>query len=176
MPTSTITPTRIPSRVTNYYLAREHEHEEVPWYRTTDEALLDLPGPVALVNGAFDILHAGHMKVIFAARKRARSVVVALDSDARCARKGPGRPIQSFIERAVTLNYMPVDAIVEIETDEDMRELLTHLNPAVRVQGWDHRGTTSKFPKWKKCFVRNGPTRTSRIIERIREGYVKGSE
>lgn len=136
--------------------------------RVRDFATLDLPRPIVLVNGAFDVLHSGHMKILFAARQRAKSVVVALDSDARVARKGVGHPVQSFIERATTLNYMPVDYVVEIEKDRDMKQLITVLQPDLRVQGWDYRGKESKYPEVAKCFVRAGSMRTSRIIERCK--------
>lgn len=161
--------TRIPrSNIDNYYLAREREGERVPWVRVGDFAHLDLPRPVVVVNGAFDLLHSGHMKILFAARQRGGTVVVGLDSDLRVGRKGVGRPVQSFIERATTLGFMPVDYIVEIERDQDMKALLRATTADLRVQGFDHKGVPSKFPEYTKCFVRNGSMRTSKIIERCK--------
>lgn len=160
--------TRLPSNITNYYIARERYEERVPWVRTPDLAKLELARPIAVVNGAFDVLHAGHMRVIFAARKRAKTVVVAMDADARVGRKGTGRPVQTFPERLTALSYMPVDYVVEIESDRDMKRLLDTVQPDLRVQGYDHSVHESKFPKWKKCFVRVGSMRTSKIIERCK--------
>ena len=159
--------TRLPSRISNYYIAREREDDELPWVRPMDLAKLDLPRPVVVVNGAFDLLHAGHMKVIFAARKRAGTVIVALDSDSRCACKGADRPVLRFPERARALEFMPVDYIVEIENDQDMGRLLKATRCDLRVQGFEYRGRPTKFPGIPKCFVRVGAMSTTKIIERI---------
>lgn len=160
--------TRLPKRIKNYYIACERIREEVPWVRTRDLVKADLPRPIVIVNGAFDILHSGHMKILFAARQRAGTLIVALDSDKRVARKGPGRPVQTFIERATTMNYMPVDYVVEIETDGDMARLMDTVRPDLRVQGWDYHDKDTKFPHVLKCFVRQGSMRTSKIIERCK--------
>jgi cytidyltransferase-like protein len=159
--------TRLPARIQNYYIARERPDEELPWVRPADLAKLELPRPVVVVNGAFDLLHAGHMKVIFAARKRAGTVIVALDSDTRCARKGADRPILRFPERARALEFMPVDYIVEIDSDRDMARLFAAVRPDLRVQGFEYRGKPTKFPGIPKCFVRVGAMSTSKIINRI---------
>lgn len=159
-------PNELAKRIHNYYIAHENNPEEVEWMRPKEFKGLELPRPVVLVNGAFDILHSGHMKILFRARERALTLVVAMDSDARVARKGPGRPIQSFIERATTMNYMPVDYLVEIDSDRDMVDLVGSLRPDLRVQGYDYKGKDSKFPEIPKCFVKNGSMRTSKIIER----------
>jgi bifunctional ADP-heptose synthase (sugar kinase/adenylyltransferase) len=106
------------------------------------------------------------MKIIQTARKHGKTVIVALDSDARVARKGEGRPIQTFIERTTTINFMPVDAIVEIDSDRDMATLFRRVTPDLRVQGWDYKNKPTKFPSIPKCFVRQGSMRTSTIIER----------
>jgi D-beta-D-heptose 7-phosphate kinase/D-beta-D-heptose 1-phosphate adenosyltransferase len=161
--------TRLPARIQNYYIARERPDEELPWVRPADLAKLELPRPVVVVNGAFDLLHAGHMKVIFAARKRAGTVIVALDSDARCARKGADRPVLRFPERARALEFMPVDYIVEIDSDRDMARLFAAVRPDLRVQGFEYRGKPTKFPGIPKCFVRVGAMSTSKIVERIRK-------
>lgn len=161
--------TRLPSNIQNYYIAREREEERVPWVRVGDFKTLELEHPVVLVNGAFDILHAGHMKVIFAARKRGKTVVVAMDSDARVARKGLGRPVLRYPERARAMEFMPVDYLVEIESDRDMARLMATLRPDLRVQGYDYHGKPTKFPGVPKCFVRVGSMSTSKIVERIKK-------
>ena len=164
--------TRLPSRIQNYYIARERQDEELPWVRPGDLSTLALPRPVVVVNGAFDLLHAGHMKVIFAARKRAGTVIVAMDSDERVARKGTGRPILRFPERARALEFMPVDYIVEINNDKDMARLLSATKCDLRVQGFEYRGRPTKFPDIPKCFVRVGAMSTTKIVDRIKKCLV----
>src|SRR5579864_2512667 len=119
----------------NYYLYRERTYEDVPWVRPGDFILGTLKSPIVLINGAFDILHAPHMRLIFAARHKAGTLVCALDSDEKIRQeKGPGRPILTFVERAASLNYMPIDIIVEINSRKDMDQLITTLKPDLRVQ------------------------------------------
>ena len=161
-----------PPRLRNYFIARNHtrESEEVPWMHVPGLSALTLPRPVVVVNGAFDVLHSGHMRVIFAARERCEggTLVCALDSDERVrSAKGPTRPIQSYIERATTLGYMPLDYIVEITSDADMKILLHALRPDLRVQGYDYHTRPSKFPNIRKMYVRSSGMRTSTIEHRI---------
>ena len=171
---SNTTQSGTPPRLRNYFLARNrhHEWEEVDWLRVSGFGTMTPPRPIVLVNGAFDVLHSGHMKIISAARDKARTLVCALDSDERVRQaKGPGRPIQSWIERATTLGYMPIDCLVEIASDVEMRKLIKFLKPDLRVQGYDYRNVPSKFPEIKKMFVRNSGMRTSEIVKRIIKDY-----
>jgi cytidyltransferase-like protein len=155
-------------RRTNYIGARQRVWQPVEWYRAQDTALVVLPHPIVLVNGAFDLLHVGHMRLLYTAKDHAKTLVVALDSDRKiAANKGPSRPIQSFIERAAALNYMPVDAIVEIDNREDMDALVAALRPDLRVQGWDYKDSTSRYPDIPKLLIRRADTPTSALIQRI---------
>lgn len=166
----------IPDRIRNFtYVA---ERDELPWLRPEDFRGMNLPHPVVLINGAFDLLHSGHWKIITRARRKAGTLVVALDSDSRVARKDPRRPIQTFIERATMLGYTPVDYLVEIDSDRDMYSLVCSLKPDLRVQGPEYRGVDSKYPWVPKAYVsglgRTGKRigmATSKIIERITERY-----
>ncbi|HXQ76761.1 MAG TPA: adenylyltransferase/cytidyltransferase family protein, partial [Gemmatimonadaceae bacterium] len=52
----------------------------------------------------FDLLHTGHIDVLFAARQTADSLVVGINSDESVRRlKGPTRPVRSDAERAYVL-------------------------------------------------------------------------
>ncbi|HEX9394252.1 MAG TPA: adenylyltransferase/cytidyltransferase family protein, partial [Gemmatimonadales bacterium] len=52
-------------------------------------------GPVVFTNGVFDILHAGHVALLEAARAAGGALVVGVNSDASARRlgKGPDRPL-----------------------------------------------------------------------------------
>jgi D-beta-D-heptose 7-phosphate kinase/D-beta-D-heptose 1-phosphate adenosyltransferase len=158
----------------NNVLYRCKQTDEVPWVRVEDLEEDFLVRPVALINGAFDVLHSGHMKIIFAAHRRVNggTLICALDSDERVKlAKGPTRPIQSWVERATTLGYMPVNYIVEINTEQDMNRLIKMVEPEFRVQGADYKGRTSRYPEVKKYFVYDSGMRTSTIVERILKGH-----
>src|SRR5229473_2325021 len=128
-----------PSRITNYKFVKETHQGELPWVRIADLAKMKLKHPVVLLNGCFDLLHSGHMKVIFHSRRHAKTLICALDSDAMVAAKKPGRPILSWIERATSLGYMPIDYLVEINGAEELSELVEIVSPDLRVKGSEYR-------------------------------------
>jgi len=114
------------------------------------------------------------MRLIYAARHKAATLICALDGDAKIhSEKGPTRPIMSWIERAVALNYMPLDAIIQIETRQDMDQVMRGLAPDFRVQGCDYLDKQSRYPNVPKILVRLGKLRTSEIVERIRARYAE---
>lgn len=139
------------------------------WARPEDFRKLLLSQPVVLINGAFDLLHASHLRLIKQARLRAGTLICALDSDKKIkANKVSGRPIMSWIERATAIGWCDVDYVVEISTDEDMKELIHWAQPAFRVQGAEYQDHKTRFPDVKRLFVRNGVTKTTDIIERCK--------
>ena len=164
----------LPKRIAAYTLYRERDCTEPTWSRPTDFKNHSLPRPIVLVNGAFDLLHRTHMRLLFAARHKAATLVVALDADEKVAReKGEERPILNFLERLSTLSFMPVDTVVEIKNERDMKTLVTNLAPDLRVQGEDYATQPSRFPAIKKLIVREGNLRTSTIISRILDKYAQ---
>jgi bifunctional ADP-heptose synthase (sugar kinase/adenylyltransferase) len=161
--------TRAP-RLRNASFARNRvpDEHELPWLRIGGIDRFAWPRPLVLVNGGFDLLHSSHAKLIFVARDHAATLVCALDSDERVrAAKGNARPIQTFIERATMLGFMPIDALVEVASDADMRKLVGLLKPDLRVLGAEYRDKPTKFPNIPRLFVKSA-THTSDIIERIK--------
>jgi cytidyltransferase-like protein len=145
---------------------RDTEGAQLPWVRASELRHLPLAGPVVLINGAFDLLHAGHMRLIFAARAQGATLVVALDTDEKVRReKGAARPFQSFAERSAALNYMPVDLIVPVGTRRDMDQVVAACH--LRVQSDEYLGRPSRYPSVPKLFVRNSRTHTTALAERI---------
>jgi cytidyltransferase-like protein len=169
------------TRIKNYYYARQRnaESDELVWVNIPGLTKLALPRPVVMVNGSFDLLHAGHMRLLATAREKAGvagTVLVAMDSDERvAAAKGPQRPIMKWTERAVCLGYFPIDYLIEISSEAEMHQLVELVKPDLRVQGSDYVKHASRFPEIPRCFVmdRSG-IRTSSIIKRIVERYGNG--
>jgi rfaE bifunctional protein nucleotidyltransferase chain/domain len=93
---------------------------------------------VVLTNGCFDILHAGHIALLEAARREGELLVVALNSDASVTRlKGAGRPLLPEAERAeILLALESVDRVVVYEEDTPI-EVVRALLPDVLVKGAD---------------------------------------
>jgi D-beta-D-heptose 7-phosphate kinase / D-beta-D-heptose 1-phosphate adenosyltransferase len=94
---------------------------------------------VAFTNGCFDLLHPGHISLLNQARQTADRLVVGLNSDLSVRRlKGPGRPVQSAMARAMVLTSLKaVDAVVLFEEDTP-RQLIAALEPDVLVKGADY--------------------------------------
>ncbi|WP_462187618.1 D-glycero-beta-D-manno-heptose 1-phosphate adenylyltransferase [Frankia sp. CcWB2] len=94
---------------------------------------------VVATGGCFDLLHAGHVSVLAAARRLGDCLVVCLNSDASVRRlKGPDRPLVSQADRAaVLLGLGSVDAVAVFDDDTPAR-LLGELRPDVFAKGGDY--------------------------------------
>jgi rfaE bifunctional protein nucleotidyltransferase chain/domain len=98
-------------------------------------------GKVVATGGCFDVLHAGHVSLLAAARSLGDCLIVCLNSDDSVRRlKGEGRPRSSQEDRtAVLLALECVDAVAVFEEDTPV-EVLRRLRPDVFVKGGDYAG------------------------------------
>lgn len=94
---------------------------------------------VAFTNGAFDLLHVGHVRCLQEARRMADALIVAVNSDASVRRlKGPERPVIPEQERAELVAALRcVDAVI-LFSEADVRNLLATLRPELHVKGTDY--------------------------------------
>ncbi len=94
---------------------------------------------IVFTNGCFDMLHAGHVKLLDQARAAGDFLIVGLNGDESVRRlKGPGRPINTFADRARVLGALgSVDAIVPFDDDTPV-ELIRALRPDTLVKGADY--------------------------------------
>lgn len=94
---------------------------------------------IVLANGAFDVLHAGHVRYLHAAKLLGDRLVVAVNSDASVrGLKGEGRPILPETERADILAALSdVDAVV-IFSEPDVNALVREIRPNVHAKGTDY--------------------------------------
>jgi rfaE bifunctional protein nucleotidyltransferase chain/domain len=90
-------------------------------------------------NGCFDLLHAGHVTYLEAARNLGDALLVGLNSDVSVrALKGPGRPVNSEQDRALVLAALEsVDGVV-IFYDVRAKGFLTVCEPDIYVKGGDY--------------------------------------
>jgi rfaE bifunctional protein nucleotidyltransferase chain/domain len=96
---------------------------------------------VAFTNGVFDILHAGHVKVLEKAKAQGDLLVVGVNSDSsvRMLEKAPGRPINKWRDRAEVVAALAcVDAVVGFPEPTPER-LMSRLKPDVHVKGGDYK-------------------------------------
>jgi rfaE bifunctional protein nucleotidyltransferase chain/domain len=103
-------------------------------------------GTVVATGGCFDLVHAGHVSLLRAARSLGDCLIVCLNSDSSVTRlKGAGRPVQTAADRARVLSALDcVDAVAVF--DEDTPEaLLERLRPDVFAKGADY--TLASLPE-----------------------------
>ena len=98
-------------------------------------------GVLVATGGCFDLLHAGHVATLEAARALGDRLVVCVNSDASVTRlKGPGRPLQSVEDRVRILQALTsVDDVIVFEEDTPEQVLWT-LRPKLWVKGGDYSG------------------------------------
>lgn len=90
-------------------------------------------------NGVYDLLHVGHIQLLWRARALGDLLVVGLNSDASTRRlKGPTRPLIPQAERAEILAALAMVDFVTIFDDDTASETLLALRPAVYVKGGDY--------------------------------------
>ena len=96
-------------------------------------------GTVVAAGGCFDLLHAGHVGLLQAARRLGDCLVVCVNSDASVRRrKGEGRPVNPLADRVRVLRALScVDAVAVFDEDTPER-LLSRLRPDVWVKGGDY--------------------------------------
>ncbi|EXG81715.1 D-glycero-beta-D-manno-heptose 1-phosphate adenylyltransferase [Cryptosporangium arvum] len=96
-------------------------------------------GTVVATGGCFDLLHAGHVGLLEAARRTGDCLIVCLNSDASVTRlKGPGRPLNTAADRTrVLTGLVSVDAVVVFDEDTPER-VLGRLRPDRWVKGGDY--------------------------------------
>lgn len=89
-------------------------------------------------NGCFDLLHAGHVDYLEAARAEGDFLIVGLNSDGSMNRiKGDPRPLVPCADRAALLaGLSAVDMVVVFEEDDPLA-LIEALVPDVLVKGAD---------------------------------------
>ena len=95
---------------------------------------------IVMTNGCFDILHAGHVSYLKAARKQGDRLIVAVNTDASVRRlKGEKRPIVPEDQRMAVLAALDsVDWVVPFTEDTPQR-VIAEILPDLLVKGGDYK-------------------------------------
>jgi rfaE bifunctional protein nucleotidyltransferase chain/domain len=103
---------------------------------------------VVLTNGCFDLLHAGHVSYLGAARRLGDRLVVALDEDASVRRlKGAGRPLNPLSDRARVMAALRMVDLVTSFPGPTAVAVVEALRPAIYVKGGDYDDGASQPPE-----------------------------
>lgn len=130
------------------------------------------------VNGAFDVLHIGHIRLL-AKAKQFGHVRVGIDSDARIKHmKGPDRPFNTADERAeMLLALKHVDEVVVFNDEEELIECIKDYGPKYMVIGSDYANKTiigSQFIDHIIFFDRVYDKSTTAILEHAQSNSDRG--
>jgi len=94
------------------------------------------------VNGTFDILHPGHVKLLQYAKSLGHHLCVAIDTDRRVRLlKGTDRPFFNQTDRLFMLeNLNCVNTTMLFDTDQELVDCIQQYQPDIMVKGSDYRG------------------------------------
>src|ERR1700752_5011416 len=103
------------------------------------ERVAQLPKPVVLTNGVFDILHRGHVTYLAQAASLGASLIVAANSDASVKRLGKGddRPLNSLEDRMALLAALECVALVTSFDEDTPLQRILDCRPEILVKGGD---------------------------------------
>ena len=94
---------------------------------------------IIFTNGCFDILHAGHVRYLQAARKLGNCLILGLNSDQSVRNlKGPTRPINNQDDRAEVLSALSAVNYVVIFEEPTAENLIAQIKPNIYVKGGDY--------------------------------------
>lgn len=95
---------------------------------------------VGITFSAFDLLHAGHIKMLEEAKRHCDYLIVGLQTDPTLDRPEKNRPTQTVVERYIQLKGCRfVDEIVPYATEQDLDDILKSFKIDVRIIGDEYR-------------------------------------
>lgn len=131
---------------------------------------------ITTLNGSFDLLHAGHLQILFEASQMGGILLVALNTDRSIQQyKNPKRPIIPLEYRLQMLAALQfVDYLTWFE-ETDPRQILSIIQPNIHVNGAEYgenciEAETVKSYGGKMHIVHLVPgLSTSTIVRKIQE-------
>jgi rfaE bifunctional protein nucleotidyltransferase chain/domain len=107
-----------------------------------EQKIVELRGngcSIATLNGSFDLLHAGHLEMIYQAAKQADCLILALNTDRSIQEyKSPLRPIVPLEFRLQMLAALEMVDYVTWFDEVDPRPILSVIKPDVHVNGAEY--------------------------------------
>lgn len=128
---------------------------------------------IVWVNGTFDIVHIGHVRLLEYAKSLGEILVVGIDSDNRVMnKKGAGRPINPMKRRAEFLTHIKhVDYVYVFNSDQMLEETIKLVNADIIVVGHEYIGKRvigSNLVKEVVYFDREREISTTEIANRLK--------
>lgn len=91
---------------------------------------------VGITFSAFDLFHAGHVKMLEDAKSQCDYLICGLQTNPTLDRPEKNMPVQSVVERYIQLKACKyVDEIVPYATEQDLEDILRSFKLDVRIIG-----------------------------------------
>jgi glycerol-3-phosphate cytidylyltransferase len=95
---------------------------------------------VGITFSAFDLLHAGHIKMLEEAKRNCDYLICGLQTDPTIDRPEKNKPVQTVVERYIQLKACThVDEIVPYATEQDLEDILRAFKIDVRIVGEEYQ-------------------------------------
>lgn len=105
---------------------------------------------IGITFSAFDLLHAGHIKMLEEAKRQCDYLIVGLQTDPTIDRPEKNKPTQTVVERYIQLKGCKhVDEIVPYTTEQDLEDILRSFEIHVRIVGEEYKD--KKFTGREYC-------------------------
>jgi len=107
------------------------------------------------INGCFDVLHMGHIKLFRRARQMGMRVIVGIDTDERIRQaKGENRPVNDLHNRIDFLRSIKyIDMIHSFGTDEELSNIIKDYLPRYMLIGDDYKNKEIIGSEWVKEII-----------------------
>ncbi len=107
------------------------------------------------INGCFDVLHMGHIKLFRRARQMGMRVIVGIDTDERIRQaKGENRPVNDLHNRIDFLRSIKyIDMIHSFGTDEELSNIIKDYLPRYMLIGDDYKDKEIIGSEWVKEMI-----------------------
>ncbi len=95
---------------------------------------------IGITFSAFDLLHAGHIKMLEEAKRQCDYLIVGLQTDPTIDRPEKNKPTQTVVERYIQLKGCKfVDEIVPYATEQDLEDILRSFKIDIRILGDEYK-------------------------------------
>lgn len=95
---------------------------------------------IGITFSAFDLLHAGHIKMLEEAKRECDYLIVGLQTDPTLDRPEKNSPTQTVVERYIQLKGCKfVDEIIPYSTEQDLDDILRSFKIDVRILGDEYK-------------------------------------
>jgi glycerol-3-phosphate cytidylyltransferase len=91
---------------------------------------------IGITFSAFDLLHAGHIKMLEEAKRQCDYLICGIQIDPTIDRPDKNKPVQSIVERYIQLKGCKyVDEIIPYTSEQDLEDILRSFKIDIRIIG-----------------------------------------